>query len=211
MPDSPHARPLRLGVFDASDLARSILAGTGRDESEVRWIRYDVRDPFLGLRTDAMDLVMARYEVHEPGVRSSGPVAWDGRAAVFGAQHPLAGRARVTLDELAGFDAFQCPEGFPASVWDRIVPPCAPSGRPISRVHRPSSVPAMVDLLRTTNAVHLSFASVASILPPDVRGAPIDDLPPAPVVLVWSGERPLPETAAAFVADAEAAVRARAH
>ena len=177
----------------------------------MQWVQYPLQDPFTVLRLDTADLLVAKYTLREPDLESSGPVAWDGRAAVLGAHHPLAAREQVTLDELAEFDAFRCPGRFPAYVWDRIVPPRTPSGTQIRRVHQMSTVPAMVELLRTTNAVHLSFATLASAVPSDVRIVPIEDLPPAPVVLCWYGERPLSATAAAFVADAEQAVLGHAH
>jgi DNA-binding transcriptional LysR family regulator len=210
MPDLLNPAPFRLGTHGAADLPRSIVEATGRTERDVRWVRYGLEDPFRGLREGDMDLMIAKYELREPDLRSSGPVAWDGRAAVLGARHPLAGRDEVMLEELAEFDAFCCPEGFPAYVWDCVVPPRTPLGTAIRRVHRMKSVSAMVELLRTTNAVHLSFASLASAVPSDVHVVPIADLPPAPVVLCWSAERALSEAAAAFVADAEEAVHAHA-
>jgi DNA-binding transcriptional LysR family regulator len=211
MPDSLRTPAFRLGIHGAADLPRSIVEGTGRAERDVRWVRYAVEDPFRGLRGGDMDLMIAKYEVREPDLRCSGPIAWDGRAAILSARHPLAGRDQVVLEQLAAFDAFCCPEGFPAYVWDRVVPPHTPLGTAIRRVHRMTTVSAMVELLRTTNAVHLSFASLASAVPPDVRVVPIADLSPAPVLLCWSAQRALPEAAAAFVADAEEAVHAHAH
>lgn len=210
MPDLLHTAPFRLGTHGAADLPRSIVEGTGRTGRDVRWVRYGLEDPFRGLRDGDMDLMIAKYELREPDLRSSGPVAWDARAVVLGEGHPLAGRDQVGLEELAEFDAFCCPEGFPAYVWDRVVPPSTPKGTAIRRVHRMKSVSDMVELLRTTNTVHLSFASLACAVPSDVRVVPIADLSPAPVVLCWSAKRALPEAAAAFVVDAELAVLAHA-
>jgi DNA-binding transcriptional LysR family regulator len=194
---------IRFGIHGSPHLPARILRETGRTEDQVRWVYYDVADPFRELRAGDVDVMIVKFAVHEPGLEVSAPVAHDARAVVLGADHPLAGRAAVSVEDLADYEAFHCPDSFPSYVWDEMVPPHTPSGRPIRRVHQMGTVSQLVDQLATSQAVHLSVLSLAELLPPKVRVVPIEDLPPAPVALCWLRDRVLPPHVAGFVADAE--------
>lgn len=199
------AAVIRFGIHGSPLLARRILRAAGRTEDQVRWLAYDVTDPFRELRAGETDVMIVKYALREPDLAVSKPLAEDPRAVVVGARHPLAGRESVSVEELAGYEAFRCPGNFPRYVWDEMVPPATPSGRPIHRRHRMTTVRAMVDLLVATRAVHLSVQSLDAVVPPQVRVVPIRDLPPAPVELCWLREPGPPPRVAEFVADAEAA------
>ncbi|MDT0269246.1 LysR substrate-binding domain-containing protein [Streptomyces sp. DSM 44915] len=191
-PEEAPAGPVRLGVHGPSDQAWRIVAAAGHPREAVRLVPYEVGEPFAALRAGRADLVLVKYPrtlvTHpgaEPDLAVSAPVQRDGRAVLVGTHHPLADRDAVSIEELAAFDAFACPGDFPPHVWDLVTPPRTPAGRTVRRVHRMTTFPALTALLRTTHAVHVSFRSLASVLPPGVRAVPVTDLPPAPVALAW--------------------------
>ena len=199
---APSPRPLRLGVHGSAHLAERIVAAAQRPQ-EWEFVPYDAADPFGPLRDRSLDLMIVKYGLREPDIAVSRPVAHDGRALIVGAHHPFADRATVSVEEAARYDAFDRPGDFPPYVWDEVVPPSTPAGTSIRRVHALTTVEAMVAVLVSTQAVHLSFRSLDAIVPPQVRVIPIHDLPPAPVRLAWLRDAELPPGAADFVADAE--------
>lgn len=205
-PDGPRApRPVRLGIHGSPRLALDVVTAAGRTAREVDFVPYEVADPFRPLREGAADIMIVKYAPREPDIVLSRPVAHDGRAVIVGAHHPLAARGSVLVEEVAPYDAFRCPGDFPPEVWDQVVPPRTPAGTPLRRVHPMTTVAEMVRVLASGLAVHLSFRSLAAILPPHIKAVAVSDLPPAPVSFAWlRGTAPAPGVAA-FVADAERA------
>jgi DNA-binding transcriptional LysR family regulator len=210
-PDRPGALAaagvIRLGIHGSAQLATSIVTGAGYRLDEVEFRQYDVADPFAPLREGEQDVMIVKYGLREPDLACSEPVAFDGRAVVVGADHPLAGRDLVSIEEIADYEGFRCPGVFPAYVWDQVVPPVTPGGRPVRRVHELTTVPAMVGVLATSSAVHLSFQSLAAVVPAHIRVIPVRDLPPAPVSLAWRRDEPLPAAVGDLIDAAERAAR----
>ncbi|MFF2352732.1 LysR substrate-binding domain-containing protein [Kitasatospora sp. NPDC058115] len=209
MPETPPAaapappRPVRFGVHGSSHLARRLIAAAGTDPDTVEFVPYEVTEPFRLLREGAMDLMIVKYDLFEADIAASATLAQDHRAVIVGEHHPLAGRDEVSIEEAAEYDAFSCPGDFPPYVWDLIVPPRTPAGTPIRRVHPMTTQEGMAAVLATTQAVHVSFQSLADVVPPHIRVVPMRGLPPAPVMIGWlRGARLSPE-AAALVAAAE--------
>jgi hypothetical protein len=196
-----------IGIHGSADIALRVLRAAGWAASAVRLRPYDVRDPFRGLRAGEQHLMIVKYAVREPDLAISRPLTEDARAVLVGAHHPLAERTSVTLEDVAGHPAFRCPANFPADVWDQVVPPRTPAGRAIHRTHPMTTLDRMVEVLTTTRAVHVSFASLETVVPEGIRVIPVRDLPPAPVALCWLRAAPLPAAAARLVADAEAGAR----
>lgn len=196
-------RTIRFGVHGWSHPAERIITAAGHGLEEVEFRHYDVVEPFRLLRGGDLDVMIVKYTLREPDVVYSKPVAFDGRAVIVSADHPLASRDTVSVEEVAGYDAFQCPEGFPPYVWDEVVPPTTPGGTPIRRVHPMTTVEAMVAILAGTNAVHVSFQSLDPVVPPHIRVVPVHDLPAAPVSLAWLRGTELSGAAVALIADAE--------
>ncbi|MEU3754208.1 LysR substrate-binding domain-containing protein [Streptomyces olivoreticuli] len=196
-------RSVRFGIHGAPHLATRIITAAGHRPEEVTFVPYDVAEPFRPLRERAVDVMIVKYGLREPDVAVSSPVAFDGRALIVGAGHPLADRDTVSVEEAARYDSFSCPGDFPPYVWDLVVPPYTPSGTPIRRVHPMTTVEGMVEILATTQAVHVSFQSLDAVLPSHIRAVPVHDLPAAPVTLAWLRDVELSPHAAALVADAE--------
>lgn len=183
------AESLRFGYHGSTEVPMAIVRAAGRRDDEVDLSEYAVADPFRRLRAGDLDMMIVKFTVREPDIACGGVLATDTRAAIVGADHPLAARASVSIEELADFDAFHCPGGMPPYVWDEVVPPVTPAGRPIHRRHHLTTTASMIDLVAGAGAVHISLLSLADIAPPTVRVVPIDDLPPAPVAVAWMAER----------------------
>lgn len=201
---------IRFGYHGSVEVARRILRLARRPDDDtgltenVELSQYDVADPFARLRGGDLDVMTVKFGLREPDLDHSAVLDTDARAAVLGAHHPLAGRASVSIEELAEYDSFDRPGRMPGYIWDEVVPPRTPGGRAIRRVHRLSDAAAMMDLVSRTDSVHISLVSLADIAPPSVRVVPIDDLPPAPVSLAWRAND-VPPAVLRLVRTAEAA------
>ncbi|MBD0742451.1 LysR substrate-binding domain-containing protein [Streptomyces sp. CBMA152] len=206
---APGAPPVRFGIHGSPHLASAVVRAAGRDGSAVQMVGYDVEDPFRGLRAKELDVMIVKYGLREPDLALSRPVAYDPRAAIVGAHHPLATRASVSVEELADYDAFRCPGAFPAYVWDEVVPPRTPAGRTIRRRYDMGTVQGLMELLAGTDAVHISFQSLDTITPPHIKVVPIADLSPAPVALAWLRELEPGAHVRQFITDAENGSTAR--
>ncbi|MFD6966980.1 LysR substrate-binding domain-containing protein [Streptomyces sp. NPDC059949] len=195
---------IRLGYHGSAEVARRIVRLAGPGHADVRTSPYDIADPFRGLYEGRHDVVIVKFSLREPDLACSRTLTYDDRAAVVGAGHPLAGRASVSIEELADYDAFRCPGSLPGYVWDEVVPPRTPAGRPIHRRHSVTDIPAMMRLVADGGAVHISLASLADVAPAAVRIVPVEDLPPAPVALAWRRGVVLPPHVHRFISAAEA-------
>lgn len=204
IPTTTDRQVIRFGYHGSAAVASHIIGLAGWDEAAVRLSEYDVADPFNGVRADELDLMIIKFGLREPDLVTSRVLTEDARAVVVGAGNPLAARESVSIEELAEHDTFARPGTFPEYVWDEVVPPHTPAGRPIRRNRLVTTVPEMMGLVARGEAVHISLLSLADIAPPSIRVVPIHDLPPAPVTVAWRGSRELPQHIREFIATAEA-------
>jgi DNA-binding transcriptional LysR family regulator len=190
---------VRFGYHGSSTLVRGLIQDAGFDDAGFLLREYDVTDPFRALRAGELDVMTVKFRVNEPDLAVSPVLAYDARAVVVGAGHPLAGRESVSIEELADYETFDRPGRMPAYVWDEVVPPRTPSGRPIRRAHQVSTIAELMRLVAGSSAVHISLASLAELAPPHVAVVPIHDLPSAPVAVAWRREERLPARVRTFV------------
>ncbi|GAA2677386.1 MULTISPECIES: LysR substrate-binding domain-containing protein [Actinosynnema] len=173
---------LRFGYHGSRGLPEALIASAGLGE-EVELVEYDVRDPFAPLRSGRVDVMVTKAAQREPGLVYTGPVALDPRAVVVGAGHRLAGRAEVSVEEVADHPCFDRPGDMPEAAWDEIVPPRTPGGKPLRRAFPLTTVPELMRLVASGAAVHLTVLSIRDVAPPGVRVVPVPDLPPVTVQL----------------------------
>lgn len=182
---------IRFGYHGSLVAAHSIVREAGADpDIGFEFTQYELTDPFRMLRNDELDVMIAKFAMREPDLSVGPCLAHDARAALLSDHHPLADETSLSIEQIAAFPAFHRPGRMPEYVWDIVVPPRSPSGRLIRRVHRSSTVEQMISVLRSTQAVHMSLVSLAAVAPSDIRVIPIEDLPAAPVMLVWRGSTP---------------------
>ncbi|MFE1958239.1 LysR substrate-binding domain-containing protein [Streptomyces sp. NPDC059479] len=196
-------RPLRVGIHGSSRQAERIVAAAGHAEERISYVPYDVREPFRLLRAGELDVMLVKFELREPDIVTSGPVAFDSRAVLVRADHPLAGRASVSVEDITAYDAFRCPGDFPPYIWDLVVPPMTPLGGRMRRVLEMGSLAELAETLAGSDSVHLSFRSLDGIVPSGIKVVPVTDLPAAPVSLARLRDTPPSPELAAFIAAAE--------
>jgi DNA-binding transcriptional LysR family regulator len=198
------AAPIRFGYHGSLRAAHAIVADAGHPVERFSFAEYDITDPFRALRDGDLDLMIVKFGRSEPDLAYSATVATEDRVALLGAHHPLAGRPSVSVEELADYEAFRCPGTFPLDVWDEVVPPRTPAGRPIRRRHELTGTGTVMATVTRTDAVHLSLRSLADVASAAVRVVGVHDLPPAPVRLARRRGH-TPDHVMEFVRDAEAA------
>ncbi|GAA5076434.1 LysR substrate-binding domain-containing protein [Nocardia iowensis] len=185
-----HLRPVeklvRFGFHGSRRIAERIIETAGYDPAHgFELAEYELIDPFRLLRDGEIDVMIVKFDIAEPDLEVSPVLAFDPRAAILSAHHPLALRTNLSIEELADYPSFHRPGSMPVEVWDRVVPRTTPGGRQIRRVHHVDSIPEMLGVVVSSDAVHISLASLADLVPNSVRVIPIHDLPPAPVRLAW--------------------------
>ncbi|GAB1338687.1 hypothetical protein ACE1SV_52770 [Streptomyces sp. E-15] len=197
------SRIVRLGYHGSTSVASDVIRLAGRDEAETILSEYDIAEPFEAVRSGRQDVMIAKFAVREPDLATTRTLTEDARAVVVAAGHPLAAHDSVSVEDVAAYDCFDRPGDFPPYIWDEVVPPRTPAGRPLNRRHRVAVVPEMMRLVAAGAGVHLTVLSLADVAPAGVRVVPVHDLPPAPVTLAWPRERELPEHVRDFIAAAE--------
>src|SRR5215472_9627484 len=93
--------PIRFGYHGCAAMPRDIAAAAGRADADYELFEYDVAQPFRELRAGDLDVMIVKFRPDEPDLVCSGPVAGDGRAVVIAADHPLADRESVSIEDFA--------------------------------------------------------------------------------------------------------------
>jgi DNA-binding transcriptional LysR family regulator len=158
----------------------------------VDYVSVDAYDPYPPLRHGQVDALVNWLAVDEPDLTVGPAIAQYERVLVVGRGHRLAGRASVSVEELAD-EAFQRPPAtLPTSLCDAILPQRTPSGRMIRRMrigHDGTddawSLGAVLDALVHGQLVHPTMRGLTAFQHPDLALLPIHDLPPMPLGLIW--------------------------
>jgi DNA-binding transcriptional LysR family regulator len=143
-------------------------------------------DDRLGpLRRREIDLVVTRLPLDQPDI-VIGPVlsAADQRVVMVGRTHPLAGRAVLSIEDVADHDVRR-PYGLSPELAEATCPTRTPSGRQIRFVDAEVDDNAeLLYLLARGQLVHPTVAPFAAHFQhPDVVAIPLDDLPPSACAL----------------------------
>jgi len=198
---SAEQEPLRVGFANSlpERMAATIASAFWRAHPDIPVIRYTgpALDYLDWIEADREGIYVSWFpfdpgELGLPRVRFGPTILRGQRAALVAADHPLAGRAEMDVEELADYD-FMYPPNPPvlgqrfADAW---TPPVTPAGRPIRRLHRASGrlLEAWLAGIRDEGLAHLSVTNVREALnPPGVSAVPVTGLPPMLLVSVWSG------------------------
>ena len=90
-------------------------------------------DAYRPLRRGDIDILCNWLAVDEPDLAAGAAFAYYQRALVVAATHRLAGQPVVSVEDLADEEVALLPPSTPPAVYDLLVPPRTPSGRPIRR------------------------------------------------------------------------------
>jgi DNA-binding transcriptional LysR family regulator len=182
--------PRLIGAFERERPGCRVVSSTHPSTDLYRWLEEGQ------LEVDVLVTWLAGDPVRVPGRLCAGPVVRrEPRGITVGERHPLAGRAHVDVEELAGYDVLY-PGGHHPDFADDWAPGVTPAGHPIRRVHRDGAryVEEMQDLLAAGDLVHVTVASMPTLFPaPGTVTIPLSGLPPIAYMAVWLPEA---ETAA---------------
>ncbi|HEX7338674.1 MAG TPA: LysR family transcriptional regulator [Rhodanobacteraceae bacterium] len=181
---------LRIGFTSTTAgtaLNRLIAAFERREpdcETTVREV--SIIDPYSALRRGEIDILVDWLEVDEPDLKVGPAIGHDKRVLAVAADHKLARREAIHLNDIAGFDAARLPSTFPSALEEAFLPRTTPSGAPIPRTHIVHSFAEYATLVARGLVVQGTVASMAAGLPrEDIVLIPIADLPPLALGLIW--------------------------
>jgi hypothetical protein len=95
----------------------------------------------------------------------------------------------VSVEELASEEVALFPSTTPSGVYDLLVPPRTPSGRPIRRTQPVRTINEILAFVARGHIVHPTSSAVPIFDRDDIVLIPINDLAPIPLGLVWSASR----------------------
>lgn len=150
----------------------------------------DLWDPYAGLRSGGIDVLVNWLAVDEPDLVVGPVLEYRDRLLAVRRGHRLAARASVSWEELADEETNSLPargtEHFPAALRDAILPPRTPSGRPIPGSYK--NFGSFEDVIATVARTDLVQPTMAGVVPyqrEDIVLVPIRDMPPMPLGLIW--------------------------
>jgi DNA-binding transcriptional LysR family regulator len=147
-------------------------------------------DPYGSLRGGRIDVLANWLVVDEPDLTAGPVLEYRDRVLLVGRHHRLAGRESVSIEDLADEAVLGNPAGYPAVLFDSLVPPATPAGRPVRRTaHTAGSMGAVLTLIALGQIVHPTVAGISAWQRDDLAQIPIRDMPPLPLGLIWHTAR----------------------
>jgi DNA-binding transcriptional LysR family regulator len=159
---------------------------------EVRLQEVETFDAYRALRQGDIDVLCNWLAVDEPDLTAGVAFATYQRALAVAPSHRLAKRRSVSVEDLADEEVALLPASTPRAVYDLLVPPQTPSGRPIRRTQPVQTINEILSFVARGRIVHPTSSDVPIFGRDDIVLVPIDDLPPIPLGLVWSASRDNP-------------------
>jgi DNA-binding transcriptional LysR family regulator len=141
--------------------------------------------PVLARLDGDVDLLAIRLPVDRPGYTVGPVLAEEPRVVMVSQKHPLATRAAVTFEDLAGETVVSI-DTVPGEVIDELYPPRTPSGRPIHRGPKLTSMTEIVAHVALGEIVHPTVVSTERYYRhPDVVTVPMPGEKLSRSGLVW--------------------------
>jgi DNA-binding transcriptional LysR family regulator len=159
---------------------------------ELRLQEVETFDAYRLLRRGDIDVLCNWLAVDEPDLVAGQAFAYYQRALAVAATHRLAGRQSVSIEDLADEEVAELPPTTPPAVYDLLMPPRTPSGRPIRRTQPVQTINEILSLVARGRIVHPTSSTVPLFNRDDVVLIPISGLPPLPLGLVWCASRENP-------------------
>jgi DNA-binding transcriptional LysR family regulator len=186
---------LRLGLFSGPaggpQLVEIVDAfGALHPECELEIVQVSWDDPLAPLRQGAVELMACWLPLEQPDVVVGPVLTRQSRVVAVARDHPLAGRKRISLEELAEY-AVPRFDGWPREVHEELIPSSAPSGRPIPGVPIPLGERNFLALAHRLARREFVFPTVVSAGPVmgvgqyDPVYVPITGMAPARSALIW--------------------------
>ena len=142
---------LRVGFVLTTEgpaLSRVIAAFQARYPGcEVRLQEVETFDAYRALRRGDIDVLCNWLAVDEPDLTAGTAFAHYERALAVAATHRLARQRAVCIEDLADEEVALLPPSTPSAVYDLLVPPRTPSGRPIRRTQPVQTINEILSLV----------------------------------------------------------------
>jgi DNA-binding transcriptional LysR family regulator len=186
------AGTLRLGVFEpcagGPHLLEIVQAFEARyPECEVRVTEIThAQDPIAALRSGAVHVEAIRQPLDAPDLISGPTLARDPRVLAVASDHALAGRASVSLEDVADYQVTEC-IGVPETIMKAYIPERTPLGRPLRRIALSPVHPfELTSLIVRGRVVHPTVPRFEDHFAMNgITLVPIADMPPLLSALVW--------------------------
>lgn len=191
---------LRIGFYSAviADLLAAPLGAFARrcPGVEVCLAAVPWSDMLGPLRRGDVDVMALWTPLDEPDLTIGPAFSRQERILITAAGHPLAARARATIEDIADYGAYELWPPFPAPLREAVLPSAAPDGRVIDR-QRVAALPHALTLVPHSLRVHASVAGATRIYTQSrLAYIPIPDLPPLSAALAWRPAASSPHIAA---------------
>ena len=146
-------------------------------------------EPYAMLRRGDIDVIISWLNVDDPDISIGPPIEERARVLAVARGHRLAARPSVSVEDLADEEVALMPAGFPPALYDAIVPPRTPSGRPIARTGPSGTFHEVISQVVRGRIVHPTVTNIPILTRDDIVLVPISDLPPLSLGLLWCTAR----------------------
>ena len=174
-------------------------------DCELSLETVQTQDPYTPLRRAEIDVLVSLLVAEEEDLTLGPVIECRDRMLAVSRGHRLATRESVSIEDLAGEEVHENAPTFPAPVYDALVPPVTPKGRPIRRTYPWLSDDDVLTAVARGRIVHPTMAGTAIFNRSDLVLIPFRDVAPIPIGLVWcrayehSRTRALAELARGFL------------
>jgi DNA-binding transcriptional LysR family regulator len=156
-------------------------------DCEVQIREAQIGESVPWLRDGVVDVLLTQYPMSMPDLVTGGVLISEARTLAVPAQHPLATRTSVSVEDLAGVPLLRLPPTAPFGTPDDATPATTPDGRPV----KPGPAAATFqELLTLVGAGHGVFPVGAHVrryyARPDVAYVFFSDAPPVEWGLAWA-------------------------
>lgn len=181
---------LRLGLAGPSAAGQSFpeivkLFESRHPGCSVEVSEVALQDTLAPLRRREVDLLALNLPIEQPDITIGPVLRRDQRVIAVAADHPLACRESVSIEDIADFETHDHGGGLPSESLDAWSPPTTPAGRPIRRRHLAAPTFSQVFALVAAGEI-VHFATTPVFLTfPGIVYVPIRDMPPTESALAW--------------------------
>jgi DNA-binding transcriptional LysR family regulator len=141
--------------------------------------------PYEPLRRNEIDVLVNWLAVDEPDLTAGPVIDSCARALAVARDHPLASTPPASAEDLADFELACVPAALPKALYDALLPPVTPSGRPTRRIHQVQGLHQTFALVASGQIVHPTVACLPLAQRADIALIPITGLPPLQLGLIW--------------------------
>ncbi|MFI6888012.1 LysR family transcriptional regulator [Streptosporangium canum] len=153
---------------------------------EAELVEIPLSDPFGKLRAGQVDIAFTLLPVDEPDLVTGEGLNRVSYQLGLSSRHPLATRASIGAEELAGVPLIGLDGPAPRTWRERVAPSATPSGRPIPLAATvTTSQEGMTQVALNRGGMLFCTPTAAHHGRPDVSFVPVTGLPPSILGLAW--------------------------